>query len=230
MNLMDIFRAWRRRWLLTTSLILVALVASGIAFVNLPRTYQASAIVVLLPPRQASRTLGSGNPYLSFSASLGTTAYVLTTELTAPAADQSLVAKGFSEAYTAVPESTTSQASASAAVLPGPFVVLTVTGSNQKAVEHTLYGVSGEIGTLAHAMQAGMPRDNRISVSTLSFTPRATLSTSKTARSLFPVIGLLVLIALSLPLMVDAQITRSRSRRGRAPGRAVPGRGAALPE
>lgn len=204
---------WRKRWILTALAILLALAASGYAAVKLPRVYQADSTVVLIPSARASKALGEGNPYLSFNASLSTAADVIATEVAAPQTEKALVARGFGAQYTVVSESTTGQAVASASVLPGPFVVVNVTGSNRNSVEHTLYGVTAAIRNQVSVMQSGMTRNNRISVSTISYAPRASLSMSMTARSLVPIVGLLIIGALCVPLIVDAQIARRRLRR-----------------
>lgn len=213
MNLVKMFGIWRKRWILTSLALLVALAGCGYATSKLPRTYQANSTVVLVPSTRASKALGEGNPYLSFSDSLSTTADVVATEVTAPRAVQELAAQGFGAQYTAVSESTTGQAVASGSVLPGPFIAVTVTGRNRSSVEHTLDGVTGAIGKQLSTMQSGMSRNNRISVSTIAYSPRASLSVSMTARSLVLIVGVLIICALCIPLIVDAQIARRRLRR-----------------
>ena len=213
MNLMEIFHIWRKRWILTGFALLLAAAVSGFAAVHLPRTYRAESTDLLVPSRKAASVLGDGNPYLSFSNSLNTTAEVLATELAAPPARHALLAMGFSEPYTAVSESTTSQTVASGVVLPGPFLLVTVTGSDQRLVEQTLRGVQGVVRSTVTAMQTGISRDKKLTVSTLSVSPQATLNVSTTARSLALIIGLLVVLALGTPLLVDAQVARRRFRR-----------------
>jgi hypothetical protein len=218
MNLMGIFRIWRKRWILTGFVFLLAVAASGLAAIHLPRTYQAESTVLLVPSRKAANVLGDGNPYLSFDSSLSTTAEVLATELVAPQIKSALRAKGLSEPYTAVSESTASQTVASGIVLPGPFILVTVTGSDQRLVERTLYVVQGAARTTVTAMQAGISREKRVTISTISTSPHATLDVSTTARSLVLIIGLLVVLALVTPLLVDAQIARWRQRGGAGGG------------
>jgi hypothetical protein len=212
MSLMEVFRIWRQRWRLTASVLLIALAGSGIAIVKVPRTYQAACTVVLVPSQRASNALGDGNPYLSFTASLSTTAAAVAVELTAPATERSLAARGFSERYTAVAESTISQTVASGSVLPGPFIAVTVSGSSEELVERTLQGVTSTIGSTVSAMQSGISRSRRISVSTLSVTTRPAVSVSAAARSLVLTVGLLLVLALGAPLIVDAQVRRLRQR------------------
>lgn len=213
MNVMKMLSIWRKRWILTALVILVAFAASGFAAVKLPRTYQADSTVVLVPSARAAKALGEGNPYLSFNASLSTAADVIATEVAAPQTEQDLASKGFGAQYAVVSESTTGQAVASSSVLPGPFVAVYVTGTNRNSVEHTLYGVTAAIRSEVSAMQSGMTRNNRISVSTISYAPRASLSMSMTARSLVLIVGLLTIGALCIPLIVDAQVARRRLRR-----------------
>jgi hypothetical protein len=215
MNLMEVLRIWRRHWLLTAAALLVALTGCGIAIVKIPKTYQAESTVVLIPSQRASNTLGDGNPYLSFTASLATTAAVAAAELTAPAAERSLAARGFDEPFTAVAESTAAQTVASGSVLPGPFIAVTVTGRSPELVESTLRGVTSGIGATMSAMQSGISRSRRISVSVLSATAWPTVSVSAEARSLVLTVGLLLVLALGTPLVADAQLRRWRRWRQR---------------
>jgi capsular polysaccharide biosynthesis protein len=214
MNLTEVFRIWRKRWILTTLILLAALLASALAVLQLPRDYQAQSTAVLVPSLKASKALGNGNPYLSFTSSLATTADVVAAQVMGPATERSLAAKGFDEPYTVVSESTISQTVSSGSVLPGPFVVITVSGGNPQSVERTLYGVTAAIRATMRTIQAGLSRKNRISVSTLSFSPQAALSLSTTARSIVLTVGLIIAFALVMPLIVDGQIARRRMRRG----------------
>lgn len=213
MNLLEAFRTWRRHWILTTFLVAIALAGSFFAFQRLPRTYQAESTIVLIPSAQAAKTLGSGNPYLSFTDALATTADLVTTELTAPQTERQLTAEGFADQYSAVSESTTGQATASGSVLPGPFIVLLATGKSKDSVELTLNAVTATVRSEVDVMQARLPRNARISVSTLSYSPQATMNVSATARPLVLIIGLLIVLALCIPLIVDAQVRRIRMRR-----------------
>jgi hypothetical protein len=216
MNVLDLLHIWRRRWILTTLALLVALGGCGLAAMALPRTYQASSAVVLVPSAKAARVLGAGNPYLSFTNSISTAADILAAELTTPATARNLAAGGFTEPYSAVAETTLAQTTASGSVLPGPFVKITVTGSSPGPVMRTLSAVTGQAGKTMLAMQRGLSRGSRIGVSVLSRAPRATLSVSAMARSLVLIVGLLVVAALTAPVLADAWAARRRVRRGNA--------------
>jgi hypothetical protein len=142
-------------------------------------------------------------------------------ELTTPAAERDLAAAGFTESYTAVAETTLTQGTASGSVLPGPFVAITVTGSDPGSVQRTLAAVTAQAGKTVLAMQPGLSRHSRIAVSVLSRASHATLSASATARSLVLIVGLLLIAALTVPVLVDAGATRRRRHRG-TPSRRIP--------
>lgn len=206
---MGAFHIWRRRWILTSFLLVLALAGSGVAFLKAPRTYQAMSTVVLLASRNSAKATGGGNPYLSFSDALSTTASIISAEITDSRIASNLKAQGFPEGYQVVSESTLSNSS----LLPAPFLLVTVTGSNSVLVERTLYGVTREIGELLNGLQNGISHNNRIMLLIASFVPRATLSITSTARPLVAAIGLLVVLALCVPLVVDAQGARRRMAR-----------------
>jgi hypothetical protein len=208
--LVEPFHIWRRHWVLTSFLLVLVFVGTGAAVLKVPRTYQAESTVVLLASRNSSKVAGDGNPYLSFSDALSTTASVISTEIMDPQTAANLKAQGFSESYQVVSQSTLSNIS----LLPAPFLLVTVTGHSRLSVEHTLHGVTDEIATLMNGLQAGLSRDNRILLITASFDPRATLSVTSTARPLVGVLGLLLIVALGLPLVVDAAGARRGIRRG----------------
>jgi hypothetical protein len=210
MNALDLLRIWRRRWILTTLAVLVALGGCGLAATALPRAYQADSTIVLVPSTEAAKALGAGNPYLSFTNSISTAADIMAAELTTPATERDLAAAGFTESYTAVAETTLTQATASGSVLPGPFVVITVAGRDPESVQRTLSAVTAQAGKTMLAMQPGLSRKSRIAVSVLSRASHATLSVSATARSLVLIVGLLLIAALTVPVLVDAQATRRR--------------------
>jgi hypothetical protein len=213
---------WLTRWILTTVLLILAAAGTAEAAARLPRSYQSQSSVVLLASRSAAK-LNGGNPFLSFNASLTLTADVLSRALMAPQTAQHLAAHGFRSSYTVAlaPETTTTT---------GSVLLVTVTGSNRAAVGHTLTGVDMEVSAeLAHLQNSVKPY-NRIRAATLSFTPRAALSASTTARPVVGVAALGLLVAFGIPVLLDAQIARRRQRKPAVPSvvpepadRAAPG-------
>jgi hypothetical protein len=213
MYLSESFRIWRKRRYLTAALLALALAGSGAALRTLPRTYQSSSSVILLASRTAASPYG-GNPYLSFSPSLTLAADAVSRELMGPGTILSLAARGFSASYTvALAPYTTSTT--------GSVLLVTVSGSDKTTVERTLSAVTRDVSVKLAQLQGKVTRYNRIRAATLSFSPQATLSVSQTARSLVPVIGLGLLLALGIPIIVDGQITRRRLRKAAKPQEAA---------
>jgi hypothetical protein len=213
---------WRRQWILTTLMILLALLGSYAAYSKLPRTYQAKATVVFLASHKYAQQYGAGNLYLSFNNSLSTTADVVSGEMTNSQVVLSLAERGFGEPYTVESESTSSQVVSSGTTLPGPFALVTVTGGNRGAVEQTLHGVTSEISTELAGLQSGMPASDRVSVTTLSLAPQASVDTSQVVRSLIVYVVALFVCALGLPLAVDATFSRKRTRHSSRTARTMP--------
>jgi len=222
MNLKQMFSIWRRRWVLTTALLILALLGTAAATQVLPKKYQAQSTVTLLPSTNFSKTNGN-NPYLSFDGSLPVTAQLISFQLMDPRMVQNLADEGYSATYTSAP----------AVNSTGPVLQTVVVGSNKALVEHTLRGVTNEIGTELASLQSGIPNpNNKITVETLAFDPKPTLQVSKTARPIVVVLFFGLVLALAIPLIVDGQRSRSqklaksrkparRAVRGTAPG--VPG-------
>lgn len=199
---------WRRRSALTAGLIALALLGSLASVAGLPRTYQSQASVVLLASPAASRANG-GNPYLSFTPSLSLAADAVSTDLMAPVTAGRLAAAGFADSYTvALPSS--------AASVTGSVLDIAVTGNDPASVQRTLLAVIRQVGTSLGQIQHSVRPRYRIGVTTLSITPQATLSIGKTARPMV-VIGVLgLLLALALPVVLDARLSRRGTRRARS--------------
>jgi hypothetical protein len=210
---MAVLSIWRRRWLLTSFLLVLALLSIVAVAVKLPRVYQTQAVLVLLPSHKAADQVGSGNPYLSFSASLSTAAAVVSNAVEGPGEVSSLKSRGFDQSFTVTSESTLSQSSASGATLPGPFIAVVVTGEHKARVESTLTGVVAEVSTMLKIIQSGIPVKGQISALSLSIDQTPSPSISKTARLIVAIAIPLLLFALGIPAAVDALRVRSRRRR-----------------
>jgi hypothetical protein len=204
MNLRQAVHIWRAQWILTSVLIILAMAGAVAAAAKLPRYYQSTSSVVLLASRAASMQNG-GNPFLSFSPSLYLTADAVSRELMAPGTVRQLAAQGFTASYTvALPSYTTSTT--------GSVLLVTATGSDAAEVQRTLQAVTAQISTELAQLQRGVPARGQVGADTLSFTPRATLSISQTARPLVVVGALLLLICLGTPIVVDGLVTRRQLR------------------
>ena len=199
---------WRRHWILTAALLILVSAGTAEAAAKLPRVYQSGSSVVLLASRSASR-LNGGNPYLSFGPSLTLAADVLSTALMAPQTAHSLAARGFRSSYTVGLATDTTTTT-------GSVLLITVTGDNRTAVEHTLVGVNAEVGAKLAQLQNRVRPYDRIRATTLSVAPRPALNASSTARPLVSVVALGLLVAFGIPVIVDGQLTRRRLRRSSA--------------
>ena len=204
MDLRQAVRIWRARWILTSVLLILAMVGAAVGAAKMPRYYQSASSVVLLASRAASMQNG-GNPFLSFSPSLTLTADAVSRELMAPGTARQLAAQGFTASYTvAVPPYSTSTT--------GSVLLVTVTGPHAARVQRTLQAVTAQISTKLAQLQQGIRARRQVRADTLSFTPQATLAISQTARPL--VVGgvLLLVICLGTPIIVDGLVTRRRLR------------------
>jgi hypothetical protein len=202
MNPKEMFNIWRKRRILTLLMLLLAVVGIVGAVKKEPRTYQSTGNVVLLPSKNASKSSGD-NPYLSFGGSLPVTADVLSRSVMDPRTAMQLAAKGYTQSYTVVLDPAS----------PGPVLDVTVTGHNKAAVENTLYGVTAEISARLSQLQSGVSSPNQITALTLSIGQVPSLLLTKSARPLVVIAGFLLIVALAIPLIVDAQIARWRSRK-----------------
>jgi hypothetical protein len=193
MNLTDAIHVWRRRWILTILLLVVALAGAAGALLKLPKHYQAQSDVVLLPSTSTS-ALSGHNPYLAFNGSLPMTAQILSYQILNPSSLEKLAAQGYTENFAVSLAPTAGGA---------PILNVQVTGSNKDAVEQTLHGVTDAIGSRLSALQIGIARTNQITAMTLSVDAQPSLSLSKTEKPLIIILGLGVALALAIPLIVD---------------------------
>ena len=207
MDLRESLHIWRRRWILTVTLLLLASVGVAAEAKSL-RTYQAESQVVLLASRSVSQ-LNGGNPYLSFSGSLTLTADALSRAVTAPAVAQDLAARGYVSSYTVALATYTTTTT-------GSVLVVTVTGRHKLGVEGTLRAVTSKVSTELANLQRGIPPRNQVHAATLSYTPQAALSFGQTAHSVLPLVALALLVSLGFPVVVDGWAMRRRVRRRRA--------------
>jgi hypothetical protein len=78
-----------------------------------------------------------------------------------------------------------------------------------------LHAVTAEISTQLAQLQGPVRRPSRILAATLSYSPQPTLSVSQTGRSLILLVVPVLLLALAVPVVVDALLQR-RAGAGRA--------------
>jgi capsular polysaccharide biosynthesis protein len=201
MDLMESIRTLRRRWILTSVLLLLALAGTVAAFVKLPPTYQGESMTVFLSSKNAAKQAG-GNPYLAFNSSLTLTADVVRREIMDPRTAQDLKQHGFGSSYLV----------AAATDTAGPVLLITTTGSNKSQVEQTLNAVANEVGAKLTQLQVSIDENDRIGYQVVSTTPTATLNTGKKARPLAMVLALGLVLTFAIPQVVDARASRRRKK------------------
>ncbi len=201
----EVVRIWRRRPALTAGLLVLALFGCAATLVWFPATYQSQASVVLLASKSAAKLTGD-NPYLSFTPSLSLTADVVSRALTGPAVGERLASEGYTDSYTVAPPTYTTTTT-------GSVLVITVTGHDPIAVQGTLHAVMAQVGAALRQIQAGLRRRDRITMATLAASPQAAPAGGAMARPIVVALVLGLLIALGLPVIIDARLRRREIRR-----------------
>jgi hypothetical protein len=204
MDLVESGRTLRRRWILTSFLFLLTLLAAAVAWVKIPGPYQAESMIVLYPSQQAAKINGN-NPLMSFGGSLNVAGDIVLREVSAPSSVAALASKGYSESFTIQDDPNTT----------GPILDVTVTGSNQSAVEKTLTGVTNAVQSRLTYIQQGYQPANRITSHVVSTDTTAKLLVSKKARNIVIILGLGLVLTFAIPLMVDGEISKRRGDRDR---------------
>ena len=147
MNIGELIRMCRRRWLVLIPALVIVLIATVGAYVETPNKYQSSVQMTMLNSEAVTNSLGDlGNPYLSFSQALSSDVDLLTRLLTSDASAQALAAQGVTESYTA--------AFANNAL--GPFMLMTLTGSNRAHVSQAI----NQLVTFAQQRWYALQRSN----------------------------------------------------------------------
>jgi hypothetical protein len=203
MDLGEFFRTLRRQWILTLLLLLLTLFAVYEANIKSSGPYQAESVIVLLPSQKAAEINGR-NPYLSFDSSINVAGDIVLRQIMDPHTVAALAAKGYSSSYEIVDDPNTA----------APMLDVTATGGDKAQVESTLQVVTRTFQAHLDTLQQSLKPINRVTSMVIFKDPVAKLELSKKARVLvvFLVIGLVLTCA--IPLMVDAELTRRRGRRG----------------
>src|SRR5260370_27841079 len=200
MDLMESFGTLRRRWILTSVLILLTLAGTAAAFVKLASTYQAESMTVFLSSKNAARPAGD-NPYLSFADSLTLTADIVRREVMDPRMALDLKNRGYRSTYLVVAAPDTA----------GPVLLITTTGSHSSQVEHTLQGVTDQVATQLLQLQTSISPSNRVRDMVISMTTPTTSKPSKKARPLAALLAIGLACTFGIPQVVDAWATRRKT-------------------
>jgi hypothetical protein len=203
----ELLSSLRRNWILASLLLLLTVAGTVIAFSKISLTYQAQSSVVLLAPESAAKTYG-GNPYLAFNSTLNQTGDVVRYEANDVRTVDALAKQGYTSTYLVADAQDTA----------GPVLIVTVTGTSQAEVEHTLYGVTSILGTKLRSLQGATPPASKIRDVVITLTPKATPLSSKKARPVSVVAGLGLILTIGIPVLVDsARQRRNKTRPAPAP-------------
>jgi hypothetical protein len=204
MDMMELFRTLRKRWVLT-ALLLLASIAGAAYLAAKPGPYQSVSMVTLLPSRQASRPFGF-NPYLSLNASLTLTSDLVRREVSDPREALSLAKLGYSAPYIVADDPQTA----------GPVLDITVTGPDKAVVERTLHGVTAEVQAKLSSMQAAVKPVDQIRSEVVSVQPDATLLITKKLRIPIALFAVGLVITAAIPQLVETFWAARRGRSGTA--------------
>jgi capsular polysaccharide biosynthesis protein len=194
---MDIMKTLRKRWTLTMALLILTLIATTAALVKLPWEYRATAEVMLLPSKNLAKSYG-GNPFLAFNPAINETADIIRYEATDMRTAKVLAAAGSTQGYTITDAIDTS----------APILLITVTGSNAGAVEHTLTGVVNSVSSLLAGQQSRFDSFDQIHDMVIASDPQASRVTSKKARPLLFIFAAGLIVTVAIPFLMDAVAER----------------------
>lgn len=215
MDLGEIMRILRRRWRIFVPGLLVTLLVAAGAWAKIPPKYQSQATVSMMNSKQGSAIQPfNGNAYLAFDSTLTDTADFLARDLSSAAAGQQLAQQGVTDSYTAALSSNAM----------GPFITLTVTGTDKAHVlksEQTLVAFAGqELQRLQ--TEANAPVNSMIGVATV-VPPEPPAKQSKSKIQLVAIAFLLCLIlTLLTTFLTDTFSRRPKVAAGRQRGAARP--------
>jgi hypothetical protein len=197
---MDLWSRLRRRWILACSLLLLTLIATTYSLLKLPSTYQSTSSVVFLVSKNAAKYYG-GNSYMAFTSALNITADVVRYGTNDTRTVSLLSSEGYKASYLVTDATDTS----------GPVLIATVTGKNKAMVEHTLYGVTNEIGAKLQELQANITPNNKIQSLVITFNWQPTVVASKKARPISVIAGAGVALSIGIPFFIDAILISRRN-------------------
>ena len=213
MDLVEVVRIIRARWYVLAPLLLLTIALAFAVDKAVPTKYQSTSSITLLASQSATTgttTLpGTGNAFLNFNSSLNDTADFLVRRLGSTDAANDLSARGVTEAYVV----------ALAAAAQGPFITLTVTGTNPGHVLSSMNTLSAYTQEQLQAVQqqASVRQVDMIrSMVIVPPGPPSAQHKTKTQDVLGATIGGLVITFLAV-FVVENIATSRRRRRRRVP-------------
>ncbi len=166
MDLAEILRVLRSRWYIVLPMMLLTGGLAVLANIYVPTKYESQSTISLLSAERATTnvTKGNANPFLTFDSSLVATADFLSRSLTSNESKAELAALGVKDEYTA----------GLADNAQGPFITLTVTGTNPKQVLASTELLADFAGRKLKEIQAGSGVKDEDMVRLIEITPAQT--------------------------------------------------------
>ncbi|MFB7665464.1 chain length determinant protein [Kitasatospora sp. NPDC056138] len=216
----EVLRVIRKRWYVTLPIVLITMALSAVANAVLPTTYQSQCSISLLnSPDVAAQAPNNGNPFLSFSQALTVTADFLGRRLASDDSAKALKDRGLTGEY--------SVKLADNAM--GPFLTLTVTGSDPVQVKKSIVVLNGYAAEQLKAIQTEQkaPAGSQIA-STVIIPPQAPQAQTKSKLQSVALIAMGGLAVAFLSAFVAENLAGVLQRRRSAAARrgAGPGAGA----
>lgn len=216
MDLGEIVWVIRRRWYIMVPTVIAAVALAAATYFVLPGKYQSTSTIALLNAQRpaTATTPGQSNPFLAFDASLTATADFLARNLTSDATAQQLKQQGVTEEYTA----------ALADNAQGPFVALTVTGTDKAQVAASIATLTSFASERLQQIQEqnGVPAGNMIHTAVI-VPPQEPQQQLKNKVQDVAAVGLGCLTLAFMATFITEGLYRSRQRRrtASAPGTVV---------
>src|SRR5258708_6502858 len=210
MDLAEVVRIIRARWYVTLPLLLLTIALAVGVNKAVPTKYQATSSITLLASESATTGTatvpGSGNPFTAFGSSLNDTADFLVRRMSSTDVANALGARGVTESYAVV----------LAAAAQGPFMTLSVTGTDPqhilKSIETLTTYTQQELQSVQQ--QASVrPVDMIRSMVIVPAGPPSAQKKTKTQDVLGAGIGGLVLTFLATFVVENIAVSRRRRRR-----------------
>ena len=213
MDLVEVIRIIRARWYVMVPLLIVAIALTVGVDRSIPTKYQSTSSLSLLASESATagtNTLpGTRNPFLSYGSSLNDTADFLVRRMSSNDSANDLHTRGVTEAYTV----------ALAAAAQGPFITLTVTGTDPAHVLASMNTLTQYTAQQLEVVQAAASVQQRDMIRSMVIVPPGPPSKqtkTKTQDVLLTAIGGLV-IAFLATFMVESVLASRRRRRRHVP-------------
>jgi hypothetical protein len=208
MDLRESLRVFRQHWFLTSVLLLLTVAVSSLFAITLPVSYSASSTVALLNSPASSQTIGGGNPYLSFDASLVETANLIVIQLGSQENMSSLQSQGDTASFEATVLAQNPETEE-------PFIQIEVSGKNKGMVTRTLQAVTFEVNILLDQLQTNQSAKNKATVQVVAQDSQPSRDASSKIKPLVGFIGVGLVLTFIIPQAAEGVAARRRVKRAK---------------